>query len=283
MKKDDSIQATERMSFSDEEILNRYDEHRAKYESCKRELQKLKDQLKREEKEYKRWKKNVRARQDSDNEHLRAISALHERDRVRLVTEIWNAITHGIGAALGIVALVLLMLKSQSGIETTAYLVYAISIIILFLASTLYHSLSYTKADKVFRIIDHSSIFLLIAGTYTPIMLVGLRTAIGLIICGLVWMMALMGIAIKATMFKRSLKFSLPIYLVMGWLCIFQIGEIVDALTFNGILLLVLGGLSYTVGTYFYKNQHRNYYHVIWHIFVLLGAIFMFFSIYLYC
>lgn len=283
MKKSDEIKITKAMELSDEEILKKYNEHKEKYASYKNEIQNLKNELKKEEKEYKYWKNNIKEYRDSDNEHLKTILAIHEKDRVRLVTEIWNAITHGIGTALGIIALVLFMFKAQNKTETVAYLIYSISVIILFLASTLYHSLSYTKADKIFRIIDHSSIFLLIAGTYTPIMLIGLKTNLGFIICGLVWIMAIAGITVKTTMFKKSLNFSLPIYLIMGWLCIFQIKEIVQALTFNGIVLLILGGLSYTIGTYFYKNQQRNYYHVIWHIFVLLGAIFMFFSIYFYC
>lgn len=199
-----------------------------------------------------------------------------------IVVEIFNSISHGIGVLLGIAAIVLLLIKADSKEEYIAYSIYGASIIILFLASTLYHSLIFTKARKTFRIIDHSSIFMLIAGTYTPYLLISLKNDKRLIYFGIIWTIAIIGILMKVFFFEKSKKISNLLYIGMGWLSVIMIRSLVKVIDIKGIILLALGGIVYTSGVFFYKNKKIKFSHVIWHLFVLGGAILMYFSIYLY-
>jgi hemolysin III len=194
-----------------------------------------------------------------------------------------NAWTHGIGAALGIIGLVLLLLYSDSSTkEIFSVTVYGVSIIILFLASTLYHAIQNESKKHIFRVIDHISIYLLIARSYTPVTLILLSDSRGWLLFGLVWGIAAFGIILKLFFTGRFEIFSTLLYLVMGWLIVFDFSALVENMANTGLLLLFAGGLFYTVGIVFYAIHKIPYNHVIWHLFVLGGAICHFFMIFFY-
>lgn len=193
-----------------------------------------------------------------------------------------NALTHAIGALFGIVALVLLIVFNTNKTDWSLFsvMVYGISIIVLFSASTLYHSVTNKKKKHYFRIIDHISIYFLIAGTYTPVLLISLEQTLGWTLFWIVWAIAAFGVILKLFFTGKFEIFSTLLYLVMGWLIVFDFSNLSEIIGSNGILFLFAGGLSYTVGIIFYAIQKIPYNHVIWHLFVLAGAIFHFFMIF---
>jgi hemolysin III len=195
-----------------------------------------------------------------------------------------NAITHAIGAAFGIAALVLLIVFNthKSDWSLFSVVLYGISIIILFMASTFYHSVKGEKRKHYFRIVDHISIYFLIAGTYTPVCLIALEQSLGWTLFFVVWGIAAFGVILKLFFTGRFEIFSTLLYLVMGWLIIFDFAHLSDTMGDGGILFLFAGGLAYTVGIVFYAIQKIPFNHVIWHLFVLAGAICHFFMIFLY-
>lgn len=195
-----------------------------------------------------------------------------------------NAISHGIGALFGIVALVLLIINETSKTDWSLFsvIVYGITIIILFLASTFYHAVEGEKRKHYFRIVDHISIYFLIAGTYTPVCLIALDQSLGWTLFFIVWGIAAFGVILKLFFTGRFELFSTLLYLVMGWLIIFDFSNLSDTIGDNGILFLFAGGLAYTVGIVFYAIQKIPYNHVIWHLFVLAGAVFHFCMIFFY-
>ena len=195
-----------------------------------------------------------------------------------------NAISHGIGALLGIAGLVLLIIYNNDKTEWSLFsvIVYGISIITLFTASTLYHAMKGEKRKHYFRIIDHISIYILIAGTYTPVLLIILEQSLGWTLFWTVWGIAAFGVILKLFFTGRFEIFSTSLYLIMGWLIIFDFSNLSDAIGDQGILWLFAGGMFYTVGIIFYAFQRIPYNHVIWHMFVLAGAISHFFMIFLH-
>lgn len=195
-----------------------------------------------------------------------------------------NTWTHGVGAALGVAALVLLIIYTDSTTPWSLFsvIVYGISIIILFLASTFYHAVKGEKRKHYFRIVDHVSIYFLIAGTYTPVLLITLTDSLGWPLFWTVWGIAAFGVILKLFFTGKFEIFSTLLYLVMGWLIIFDFSNLSEAIGPNGILWLFAGGLSYTVGIIFYALPKVLYFHVIWHLFVLGGAICHFFMIFLH-
>jgi hemolysin III len=195
-----------------------------------------------------------------------------------------NAISHGIGALLGIAGLVLLIVFSANKTDWSLFsvVVYGISIIVLFTASTLYHSVSGEKRKHYFRIIDHISIYILIAGTYTPVLLITLEQSLGWPLFWTVWSIATFGVILKLFFTGRFEIFSTSLYLVMGWLIVFDFTNLSEAIGSKGVLWLFAGGLFYTVGIIFYAFQRIPYNHVIWHFFVLAGAICHFFMMFYY-
>lgn len=202
-----------------------------------------------------------------------------------ILTEVLNAVTHGIGTILSVIALIFLILKGiQSGNSThlIAYLVYGISMILLFLASTLYHSFSFTRFKKIFHYIDHAAIYLLIAGSYTPFCLIALEGKQAKNFFITIWSIALIGVILKIFFVGQFNKLSTILYLVMGWLAIFLIKPITAHLGTAGLILLILGGLAYSLGTIFYSIKRFKMMHVIWHLFVLAGAAIHYFCILLY-
>ncbi|WP_034058132.1 PAQR family membrane homeostasis protein TrhA [Lacinutrix jangbogonensis] len=198
--------------------------------------------------------------------------------------EHWNAITHLIGAVLGVVGLIVLVLKDT---EKTSYslfsvIIYGLSIVILFSASTAYHYIKKEKYKHTFRIIDHISIYFLIAGTYTPVLLVTLEQSLGWVLFAVVWGIAAFGVVLKILFTGKFETFSTLLYLVMGWLVVFDFSKLSELMDTNGIYLLAAGGFAYTVGIVFYAVDKIPYNHVIWHLFVLAGAVFHFFMVYGY-
>jgi hemolysin III len=196
--------------------------------------------------------------------------------------EIANAITHGLGVVGSIVALVLLVLFARTYGTLTHVVsvsIYGTTLILLYTASTLYHSLSNTKACRIFKIIDHAAIYLLIAGTYTPFMLVTLRGPWGWWLFGIVWGLALLGVSLEAFWVYRPKWLSGVVYLAMGWLVVVAIKPLVAALPPLGWQLLLAGGLAYTFGVIFYVLKKVPYMHAVWHLWVLAGSACHFFSV----
>ncbi|AUP81122.1 PAQR family membrane homeostasis protein TrhA [Flavivirga eckloniae] len=195
-----------------------------------------------------------------------------------------NATTHALGALLGISALILLIVFDNKKTDWSLFsvIIYGISIIELFTASTLYHAVKGERQKHYFRIADHISIYLLIAGTYTPVLLIALEASLGWTLFWVVWGIAAFGVVLKLFFTGRFEVFSTILYLVMGWLIVFDFTNLSANIGSNGILLLFGGGLSYTLGIVFYAIEKIPFNHVIWHLFVLAGAIFHFFMIFFY-
>ena len=204
-----------------------------------------------------------------------------------LCEELLNAISHGVGALMGIVMLVMCIVKSThqpfSGYKIAGSIVFVLTVILLYLMSCLYHALKVNKAKRVFRVIDHCTIFLLIAGTYTPYTLVSLRDTIGWWVFGIIWASAVLGIVRNAISLKRFAKLSVALYLVMGWIIIFAYQYMVQVVPAGGMTLLIWGGVAYTVGAVLYAiGSKKKYFHSIFHFFCLIGTFLHFLSIYLH-
>jgi hemolysin III len=199
--------------------------------------------------------------------------------------EVANAVTHGIGAGLSVAALVLLIVFAENKGDkwyVLSYTIYGISLLLLYLESTLYHSITNMKVKKLFRIFDHASIYLLIAGTYTPFTLTVLRPTVGWIIFGIVWTLAIAGIIMKVFWIGRFNVISTLIYIGMGWIIIFAMKRLMMLLPTAGIVLLFAGGIIYTAGAVLYLIDRIPYNHAIWHLFVMGGSICHFLCILLY-
>ncbi|MBT1703377.1 PAQR family membrane homeostasis protein TrhA [Chryseosolibacter indicus] len=198
--------------------------------------------------------------------------------------EIANAITHGIGAALAIAALVVLIVAASlcgTVWHIVGFSIYGAAMVILYFASTLYHSLTHLNAKSLFRKFDHMSIFLLIAGTYTPFCLTALPGWIGWTIFGITWACAVSGIVLKAFHTGKYERLSTFLYVVMGWLILPAIKPLYTAVNAQTFIFLMIGGVFYTAGTYFFlKDTIKPFYHSIWHLFVLAGSISHFFSVF---
>jgi len=205
----------------------------------------------------------------------------------RLGEEIFSSVSHGIGAGLGIAATVLLVVRAVHHAPAghvakfvTAMAVFGATFLVLYLMSTLYHALTPKTAKHVFAILDHSSIYLLIAGTYTPFCLIALPPATGWTIFGLNWGLAVTGIALYCVFEKRFRVLNVLTYLGMGWLVLFAIKPLHAALPPASFTFLWAGGLAYTVGCVFYAAKKWDWTHAIWHLFVLGGSVCHFFAAY---
>lgn len=199
--------------------------------------------------------------------------------------EVANAITHGIGTVLSIAALVLLIVFSSlkgTPWHVVSFTIYGATMLILYLNSTLVHSFREGKVKDLFEIFDHSSIYLYIAGSYTPFMLVAIRGPLGWSLFGIVWGFAILGCFFKAYFVKRFLFMSTIFYIMMGWMIVVAWVPLTVAIPSGGITLLALGGIMFTLGTVFYVWRGFPYHHAIWHLFVLAGSILHFFSVFLY-
>lgn len=200
----------------------------------------------------------------------------HTLKRYTLGEEIFNSVSHGLGAALGIAGMVILIVLSVihgSGLALGTSIVYGVSLTMLYTMSTLYHAIGSKKAKEVLRIFDHTSIFFLIAGSYTPFCLIALQGNMkGLLVAAVVWACAVLGIVLNAVSLKKTEKFSLALYVLMGWSVMMVIKDIIAVLPTPAFWLLVLGGIFYTAGLLFYGIK-RKYMHSIWHLFVLTGSV----------
>lgn len=201
--------------------------------------------------------------------------------------EIINAISHGLGVLLGITALILTIIfaaKNNNTIGIVSACIYGSTMIIMYLMSCLYHSLSpRLKAKKVFRVIDHCDIYIFIAGCYTPYCLSLIKGTEGLIIFIIIWLSAIIGVLLNAINLEKFQIPSTAMYLIMGWLIIFSYNDIKSLLPSTGLNLLIGGGVIYTIGAILYGiGSKRKYFHSVFHFFVLAGSVFHFFSILLY-
>jgi hemolysin III len=206
--------------------------------------------------------------------------------RLSLGEELVNAISHGIGALLGVAGTILLLVKALrhgTALNVVSVSIFGASMILLYLISCLYHALPPSRAKNVFQVLDHCSIFLLILGTYAPICLTTVGGALGLGIFGVNLACGILGIVLNAIDLRRWKKFSLALYIIMGWMGVLIFPVILRRMTHLGFFFLLLGGVAYTVGVIFYRQKAKPYRHGIWHFFVLAGTVLQFITVYTNC
>ena len=202
-----------------------------------------------------------------------------------ILIEALNATTHGLAALLSLVGTVFLIRKGvqiNSWVSILSYLIYGLSMISLFTNSTLYHSFSFSKFRKLFQKLDHSSIYLLIAGTYTPYLMISIGGAFGYWMLFLIWSLAIAGIVFEILSLDKFPRLSTFMYLGLGWLGVIILYPLIKRIVLNGVVFLALGGLCYSFGTIFYSMKSNKWMHIIWHLFVVAGAALMFASIFIY-
>ncbi|MES9851377.1 MAG: hemolysin III family protein [Candidatus Thiodiazotropha sp. L084R] len=205
--------------------------------------------------------------------------------RYTLGEEIAHAVTHGIGILLSIAGLALLVTFASLYGDVwhiTSCSIYGATLILLYTASTLYHGIPNPKAKNLLQRFDHAAIFLLIAGTYTPFTLVNLRDSWGWVLFGLVWGIAIIGVLLEIFREKRLKWLSLTLYLGLGWLVVIAIKPLIDSVETGGVVLLLAGGLCYSLGVIFYIWRRLAYHHAVWHLFVMAGSVLHFFSVFFY-
>lgn len=199
--------------------------------------------------------------------------------------EIANSLTHGAGAVLSIIGLILLLAYASpmnDPWKVISFSIYGISLVSLYLASTLYHSAKCPKRRARYMMLDHCAIYLLIAGSYTPFLLVNMRDSVGWVMFAAVWGIAAVGIVLKIAFGNRFHNLRLATYLVLGWLVVLAGSDLVESLASGGLTLLIAGGLTYTLGVIFYVGERIPFNHAIWHLFVLGGSICHYFAVYYY-
>jgi len=195
--------------------------------------------------------------------------------------EIANAITHGTGVGLSIAALVILVVfaaKQSDAWKVVAFSIYGATMIILYLSSTLYHSFPQPRVKRFFRILDHSSIFLLIAGTYTPVTIGTMRGGWGWTLFGIIWGLTILGVNLSVFALGKMKYLSLVIYIVMGWMIVIAVKPLFHQVSHSFLMWMLIGGLAYTLGVIFYVARRIPYHHSVWHLFVLGGSICHFFA-----
>ena len=201
--------------------------------------------------------------------------------------ELWNCIIHGTGIGLSIAGLVLLAVFSSiygDAWVIVSTIIFGISMTVLYTASTLYHAFRDERIKRCLKKFDHISIYYLIAGTYTPFLLVSMRGVVGWVLFGIIWGLAVLGTILKLTTSGNGTKiWSISLYLAMGWLIVFASKSLAEAVPDLGLLFLILGGLFYTFGVLFYIWKKRKYTHAIWHFFVLAGTVMHFFAVLYSC
>ncbi|MEC5423941.1 hemolysin III family protein [Virgibacillus sp. C22-A2] len=199
--------------------------------------------------------------------------------------EIANAITHGIGAVLSIAGLVVLIVYSSlygNAWHVVSFTIFGSTMVILYLSSTMVHALPQGKAKDLFEIFDHASIYLFIAGTYTPFTFIIIQGALGWTMFGIIWGLAIAGTVFKAYFVKKYLFTSTILYIAMGWMVTMGWNQIVENLNINGLILFVIGGVCYTFGAIFYVWRGFKYHHAVWHLFVIAGTTAHFFCVLLF-
>ena len=204
-----------------------------------------------------------------------------------IVEEIWNSATHGVGILFSVAMLAVLVTLSSIYGDAWAIVssaIFGASLILMYSASTVYHAIPFERAKKILKKLDHIAIFYLIAGSYTPFLLVAMRSTTAWVVFGIVWGLTLVGTLLKIFVGGSGTKWwSVGLYLLMGWLVVFVSGKLFSVLPNVSIVFLILGGLFYTGGVFFYLRKTKKYFHAVWHIFVLLGSMMHFFSILFSC
>ncbi len=196
--------------------------------------------------------------------------------------EVASSVTHGVGwllSLIGLIVLVVIAAKTGGTLRVISCAVFGISLVLLYASSTLYHALPSERAKRIFRVFDHSAIFLLIAGTYTPMSLVALGGSWGWSLFGSVWFLALIGVLLSTLAHGRWRWLSITLYVTMGWLVVIAIKPLAAALDTRSMALVVAGGLAYTLGLVFYAWKRLPYSHAVWHLFVLAGSTLHFFAV----
>lgn len=197
--------------------------------------------------------------------------------------EVANTLTHGLGAiagAIGGIIIIALAARSADVWQVTGAVVYSLALVLLYAASTLFHWEQDSRIKRRLEILDHCAIYVLIAGTYTPFLLVTLRdSSIGPVLLAVIWTLAVAGIIFKLIFKTRFRLTSTLLYIAMGWLIVVAAGPLINALPLSVLFFLLFGGIAYTVGTYFFCNERLPYTHAIWHIFVLVGSVFHFVAV----
>ena len=213
-------------------------------------------------------------------------SALHALGQYSLGEEIANAVTHGVAALLSIAALVLMIVfsvKEEAGALTlVSTVIFGCAMIILYTVSTLYHAIPNLKVKRVLQVLDHSAIYILIAGSYTPFCLITLGGTTGIVLCSIVWTTALAGAVLQPVLLKAADWLNCVLYLTLGWCIIFVAKPLIEALPAGGLWLLAGGGLTYSLGVIFYLWERLPYSHAVWHVFVLAGTALQFFAVLFY-
>lgn len=202
--------------------------------------------------------------------------------RYTLGEEIFNSVSHGAGGALAVAGTVVLIIVSaiySDAWSVVSSCIYGASLIILYTMSTLYHAITNIKAKTFFRIMDHNTIFFLIAGTYTPITLACLRGWLGWVLFGIVWGAAAVGIVLNSINLERFKKINMVCYVIMGWVIVIAIKPMIENVNTLSLVFLLIGGIFYTVGIIFYALKKLKYFHSIWHLFTVAGSVFHYFSI----
>lgn len=200
--------------------------------------------------------------------------------------ELANALTHGFATLASVAGLILLIVFSVKfsgdAVLITSVSIFGASMILLYLASTLYHAITHPRAKRVLQLLDHAMIFVLIAGSYTPFCLVTLEGIVGYVLCAAVWTIAIIGVAMQSFLLKKSDWISCALYLTMGWLVVFAIKPLIAGLATGGLILLAAGGVAYSLGVIFYLCERIPYNHAIWHVFVFAGTVLQFLAVLLY-
>lgn len=210
---------------------------------------------------------------------------MNKVNQFSLGEEIANAITHGVGMVFSITGLVFLIIFSAlygSAWHVVSFTIFGVSMVFLYTSSTLLHSLPKGKAKDVFEILDHSSIYFFIAGTYTPFLLIAVRGTLGWTLFGIVWAIAIGGTIFKVFFVKRFVIVSTILYVLMGWLIVLTWPMLTEQIASRGMSLLMIGGLFYTLGAIFYVWRFFKYHHMVWHIFVLTATILHYFTVLIY-
>ncbi len=213
------------------------------------------------------------------------VNAMVKDKHYGVLEEVLNSVTHGIGVGLSIAGLVWLILRAVWVGDTlgiVSVIIFGVSLLLLYLASTLYHAIPFVKVKRVFRIFDHCAIYLLIAGTYTPFLLVSMRGTWGWTLFGILWGIACVGCGFKAFFTGRFDRVSTAMYVAMGWIVLVALKPALTYVPLGALVMMAIGGLAYTFGVFFYVSNRIPFNHAIWHCFVMAGSAIPFFAIIIY-
>ena len=197
--------------------------------------------------------------------------------------ELANFISHAAGGVLSVAALIILIIRAVSlgnTLDIVSFTIFGSALILMYTTSSIFHALRWNKAKEVFEILDHSVIYVLIASTYTPFLLVVVGGKEGMTLLVIEWLICILGIVFKSFFVQKFVVFSTLLYIIMGWLVVFVWNDLLASINNLSLLFLILGGVFYTMGTLFYMWHLFKYHHLVWHIFVIFGSIAHFFAVY---